>query len=90
MPKLAAMIGTHDGIVVAVSVEILVGQCRKRSGNDLGIIRVNKPTNLRVVVSAVEVIETAFIVIDISPIAEGAIFEDGANLRVDCYMLKKQ
>ena len=71
----SARVGVVDGIVFAIRIEIIAQyiRCLRKNG---GIIRIDKPTDDGVVVTALQVIETGFGIVVIAAIAEGIDFAD--------------
>jgi len=77
MPKLTALVCTSYGIVVTVRIQIFVGQCIRRCGQNVDVVGIDESSYLRIIVSGIQVIEPCLFVIVVSSILEGIPIGNG-------------
>ena len=78
MPKLTAIINAGDRIAIAVSKQILIPRSTfNRSCYNIRCIRADKPSELRAIVPAIQIVKPRFGIVVIAPIAEGILFAHG-------------
>ena len=70
MPELTVRVRTHDRIVFTVHEQVLIGDCTIIADH-FSVIRIQKPSPLRVIVPALQIVQPGLGVVVIPPIPEG-------------------
>ena len=69
MPELTVRVRTHDRIVFTVHEQVLIGDCTVIADH-FSVIRIQKPSPLRVIVPALQIVQPGLGVVVIPPIPE--------------------
>lgn len=73
MPEFTAVIGTCNGVIIAVSKQILIGKAHRRCRQHTACICVQESTPVLVVITATEIVHTEIGIIIVSTVTEGVV-----------------